>query len=354
MVLFDTILSSIIIVDPLGRILNCNYYAEKMYGYQRQDLVSREFNEVFQVHKKGFLIEQIIGLVNRNKGRYVETDVPRRCSDGTIKFTYASYSALTSTTGETIAYAIMERDLTERVRLEKKLQSSFKQIRDTQSAAILGFARLTEYRDIDTGKHLERVREYTRVLAIGLAKLPKYAGYITAEYIEDLGLSSVLHDVGKVGIQDALLLKGGKLAPEEFNRIKVHTTLGGDALRVVDQQINRESFLTLGKEIAFSHHEHWDGSGYPAGKKGEQIPLSARIVALADVYDALTSRRTYKEAFPHDEAVKIIVSERGTHFDPDIVDVFIRNQETFHRIRMLESFKEHPESIDDILTSSDN
>ena len=143
--------------------------------------------------------------MDRNEGHYVETDVPRLCGDGTVKFTYASYSALTSTTGETIAYAIMERDLTERVRLEKKLQDSFQQIRETQSAAILGFARLTEYRDVDTGKHLERIREYTRVLAAGLAKLPKYADYITAEYIEDLCLSSVLHDVGKVGIEDAVL-----------------------------------------------------------------------------------------------------------------------------------------------------
>jgi PAS domain S-box-containing protein len=274
MVLFDTILSSIVIVDPLGKILNCNYYAEKMYGYMRQTLVSREFNEVFQVQKKGLPIEQIIGLVNRNKGRHVETDVPRRCSDGTIKFTYASYSALTSTSGETIAYAIMERDLTERVRLEKKLQASFNQIKDTQSAAILGFARLTEYRDMDTGKHLERVREFTRVLALGLAKLPKYADYITAEYIEDLRLSSVLHDVGKVGIEDALLLKPGKLSREEFEKIKVHTTLGGEALRVVDREIKRESFLTLGKEIAFSHHERWDGTGYPSGKKGS-IPRAS-------------------------------------------------------------------------------
>jgi PAS domain S-box-containing protein len=354
MVLFDTILSSIIIVDPLGKILNCNYYAEKMYGYMRDDLVTREFNEVFQVHKKGFPIEQIIGLVNRNNGRYIETDVPRRCSDGTIKFTYASYTALTSTTGEVIAYAIMERDLTERVRLEKKLQASFKQIKDTQSAAILGFARLTEYRDMDTGKHLERIREYTRVLAFGLSKLPKYAGYITAEYIEDLCLSSVLHDVGKVGIEDALLLKPGKLDAREFEKIKLHATLGGEALRAVDQEIKRESFLTIGKEVAFYHHERWDGSGYPSGKKGEQIPLSARIVAVADVYDALTSKRSYKDAISHDEAVKIITTERETHFDPDIVDVFTQNLDTFRRIQMLGSFKEHPESIDDILNAADN
>jgi PAS domain S-box-containing protein len=352
MVLFDTILSSIIIIDPLGKILNCNYYAEKMYGYLRHDLVSREFNDVFQVHKKGLPIEQIIGMVNRNNGRYVETDVPRRCADGTIKFTFASYSALTSTTGEIIAYAIMERDLTERVRLEKKLQASFKQIKDTQSAAILGFARLTEYRDMDTGKHLERIREYTRVLALGLAKLPKYSDYITAEYVEDLCLSSVLHDVGKVGIEDALLLKPGKLDAKEFEKIKMHATLGGEALRAVDKEINRESFLTIGKEVAFYHHERWDGSGYPSGKKGEQIPLSARIVALADVYDALTSKRSYKDAISHEEAVKIITLERGTHFDPDIVDAFCANLDTFNRVHMLESFKEHPESIDDILAAA--
>jgi PAS domain S-box-containing protein len=351
MMLFDTILSSIIIIDPLGKIINCNYYAEKMYGFRRDDVVGKDFNEIFEVHKKSLPITQIVAMVDRNKGRYVETDVPRRCADGTIKFTYASYTSLTSTTGETIAYSIMERDLTERVRLEKKLQDSFQQIKDTQSAAILGFARLTEYRDVDTGKHLERIREYTRVLALGLAMLPKYANYISTEYIEDLCLSSILHDVGKVGIEDAVLLKAGKLDPQEFEKIKRHAQLGGEALRAVDQELKRESFLTIGKEVAFYHHERWDGTGYPAGRKGEQIPLSARIVALADVYDALTSKRSYKEELPHEEAVKIIVSERGTHFDPDVVDVFEQNLDTFRRIQMLESFKEHPESIDDIMNS---
>ena len=195
-------------------------------------------------------MEEVITLVDRNRGRYVETDVPRRGMDGTIKFTYASYSALTSTTGETIAYSIMERDLTERVRLEKKLQDSFQQIKDTQSAAILGFARLTEYRDMDTGKHLERIREYTRVLATGLAKLPKYASYITADYVEDLCLSSVLHDVGKVGIEDAVLLKPGRLDPEEYEKIKQHARLGGEALKAVDQ-----------RDQAGIVSHHWQGGG---------------------------------------------------------------------------------------------
>jgi PAS domain S-box-containing protein len=349
MVLFDTILSSIIIIDPMGKIVNCNYYAEKLYGFPWAELVGKSFDDVFQVHKKSIPSSNLISLVNRNGGRYVETDVPRRCKDGTIKFTYASCTALTSTTGETIAYSIMERDLTERVRLEKKLQDSFQQIKDTQSAAILGFARLTEYRDMDTGKHLERIREYTRVLALGLAALPAYASYITPEYIDDLCLSSILHDVGKVGIEDAVLLKPGRLDPQEFEKIKQHARLGGEALKAVDQELKRESFLTIGKEVAYSHHERWDGSGYPAGKKGEQIPLSARIVALADVYDALTSKRSYKQALSHEDAVKIILAEKGTHFDPEVVEVFERSLEPFRRIHMLESFKEHPESIDDIL-----
>jgi PAS domain S-box-containing protein len=349
-VLFDTILSSIVIVDPFGKILNCNYYAERLYGYKWDELVGQDFSAVFRVHQTSLPIQEIIERVNANNGRHVETDIPRKCKDGTIKFTYASYSALTSTLGETIAYSINERDLTDRVRLEKKLQSSFQRIKDTQSAAILGFARLTEYRDKSTGKHLERIREYTRVLAMGLAKLPKYADYITADYVEDLCLSSVLHDVGKVGIEDSILLKPGKLSLEEYEKIKQHARLGGEALKAVDQEIHRESFLTIGKEIAFSHHERWDGTGYPAGKKGEQIPLSARLVALADVYDALVSKRTYKSSLSHQEATKIITSERGTHFDPEIVDVFLEYGETFQRIHMQQSFQEHPESIDDLLT----
>ena len=279
----------------------------------------------------------------------METDVPRQCKDTTIRFTFASYSALTNSEGETIAYSIMEKDLTERVKLERKLAESFDQLKQTQSAAILGFARLTEYRDKNTGKHLERIREYTRVVATALAELPQYRNYISDEYIEDLCLSSILHDVGKVGIEDSILTKPGKLDPNEFKRIKDHTKFGGDALSEADSHITKESFLTIGKEIAYYHHEYWDGNGYPKGLKGKTIPLSARIVALADVYDALTSDRSYKHAMTHEEAVEIINSERGTHFDPDIVNVFLENQEVFKRINKFILLQENPESISDLL-----
>jgi PAS domain S-box-containing protein len=350
-VLFDTILSSIVIVDPLGRILNCNYSAEKLFGYRWQELAGHDYDEIFRAHKKGPALMDVLRQAAAAKGPHVETDVPRRCKDGTIRFTYASYTSLVSSDGETIAWSIMERDLTDRVRLEKKLQESFEQIKNTQRASILGFATLLEYREAETGAHLKRMEQFTRVLATGLAKLPKYQDYITPDYIEDLCLSSVLHDVGKVAIEDAILLKPGKLTPEEFERIKQHAALGGEALRSMDKEITFQSFLTIGKEIASFHHERWDGTGYPTGRRGDQIPLSARIVALPDVYDALTSKRAYKDPISHEEAMKIIASERGTHFDPDVVDVFLGEQETFQRIRMFESFREHPESIDDLIAT---
>jgi PAS domain S-box-containing protein len=349
LMLMESILSPLTIVDPLGRILNWNYSAEQFYGYPWEDVVGRDFDDIARPSMERPPLREILQRVDENNGRYVETDIPRRCRDGTIKFTYSSYSALTDSEKRVVAYSIIEKDLTERIRLERKLKDSFKRLKQTQSAAILGFARLTEYRDKSTGKHLERIREYTRIMATALRKLPKYRDYITEEYIDDLCLSSVLHDVGKVGIEDSILFKPGRLEPEEYERIKDHTRFGGDALSEVDRSLVRQSFLTMGKEIAYYHHERWDGTGYPKGLQGDAIPLSARIVALADVYDALTSHRIYKEALPHEEAVEIIQSERGTHFDPDIVDAFLTNHEIFRRINIFIALQEHPSSIDDLL-----
>jgi HD-GYP domain-containing protein (c-di-GMP phosphodiesterase class II) len=144
-----------------------------------------------------------------------------------------------------------------------------------------------------------------------------------------------------VGIPDSILLKPGKLTAEEFDVVKRHSALGGDALKAVETKIEGQSFLSLGKEIAYYHHEKWDGTGYPKGLQAEQIPLSARIVALADVYDALTSKRVYKDAFSHETAMEIIMKDRGKHFDPEIVDAFLAHAEEFRRIRE-ETFKDQP------------
>jgi putative two-component system response regulator len=204
----------------------------------------------------------------------------------------------------------------------------------TQDITIVALAKLAEFRDPDTGEHLERMREYTRLIAQKLRELPKYKYYISDRYIENLYKSSPLHDIGKVGIRDDVLLKPGRLSHGEFELMKLHTTIGGDALATATQFSGLDrSFLDMGKEIAYSHHEKWNGSGYPRGLKGEQIPLSARILAIADVYDALTSKRVYKEAYPHKQARGIIVDECKTYFDPEVLQAFIDLEKQFIDVR---------------------
>ncbi|WDP92025.1 MAG: HD domain-containing protein [Desulfobacter sp.] len=226
-----------------------------------------------------------------------------------------------------------KREFDLKMRLDSDLVASYKDFQNARVATILGLAKLAEYRDTDTGNHLERIREYTRVIATELAKISKYKSYITAEYIDDLYLSAVLHDIGKVGIPDAILLKPGRLSDEEFEIIKLHTIYGGDILRMVEARVEGQSFVTLGREIAYYHHEKWNGTGYPKGLKGEDIPLSTRIVCLADVYDALTSKRSYKSAFSHEETKNIILRGKGTHFDPEVVEAFERGENEFEMIR---------------------
>jgi putative two-component system response regulator len=206
----------------------------------------------------------------------------------------------------------------------------------TQDITIVALAKLAEFRDPETGEHLERMREYTKLIAHKLRELPKYSYYISDRYIENLYKSSPLHDIGKVGIRDDVLLKPGKLTSDEFEMMKLHTTIGGDALASATQFSGLDrSFLDMGRDIAYSHHEKWDGTGYPRGLKGEQIPLSARILAIADVYDALTSKRVYKEAFTHDHARKIIVEECNSHFDPEVLSSFLDLEQQFIDIRNL-------------------
>ena len=341
--LFDTLLSSIIIVDPLGTILNWNHTAGELYGYTWEEVAGKSFDELFQGRAERPGLLEIFRRIEENQGRFIEAEVPRQRKDGTMVYTYASYSWIRNSSGELVAYSITERDLTERVNLERKLKESFTQLQEAHKATILGFARLTEYRDKNTGKHLKRIGAYAKVIAKSLRGRKDYRGYITEDYLDDLGLSAILHDVGKVAIEDSILLKPGKLTEEEFERIKEHSRMGGDALRDVDQELKHQNFLTLGKEIAYYHHERWDGKGYPDGLSGTGIPLSARIVALADVYDALTSDRPYKNAMSHEEALALIAEGRGTQFDPDIADAFLENQETFREIRSFNELEEHPE-----------
>jgi response regulator RpfG family c-di-GMP phosphodiesterase len=203
---------------------------------------------------------------------------------------------------------------------------------DAQDAIITALAKLSEYRDPETGSHLLRLKKYASLICQFLAETKKYREIVTPEYSQDLVRSSPLHDIGKVGIPDAILKKPGKLTADEFEIMKTHATIGGDTLRSVYEQYPSQGFIKCGMEIAYCHHEKWNGSGYPNGLKGEAIPLSARILALVDVYDALTCRRVYKQPFSREQAKNLIVEGAGSHFDPDLVNAFLSLEVEFYDI----------------------
>lgn len=223
--------------------------------------------------------------------------------------------------------------------VQKRTQESIKQIEELhviQDIAFNAMISLAETRDNETGNHIRRTQFYIKLLAERLCLDPSYANQLDDNAINLLFKSAPLHDIGKIGIPDHILMKKGKLTEEEFEIMKTHTTIGFEAINRAEENNGKEmSFLRVAKEIAHSHHEKWDGSGYPQGLSGEDIPLSARLMAIVDVYDALISKRIYKPAFTHDEAIKMILSERGAHFDPTIVDAFMDIQQDIHSIALL-------------------
>jgi putative two-component system response regulator len=204
---------------------------------------------------------------------------------------------------------------------------------ETRDVAIFAMAKLAESRDVETGAHLERVMNYARILAQQLPIMGKYVDEIDPEFVRLVYSTSPLHDIGKVGIPDGVLLKPGRLDDREFEIMKTHTTLGAQTLEAALLRFPGAKFLRMARDIAASHHERWDGKGYPSGLAGESIPLCARIVALADVYDALTSKRVYKNAFAHEVAKSIIVKDSGTHFDPNVVEAFLAAEPAFIAVR---------------------
>ena len=218
-------------------------------------------------------------------------------------------------------------------RLAEKVSAQVKEISDSQMATIFALAKLAEVRDDDTGRHIERTRTYCRLLAEKLREDPRFAVRIDERFIEDIFRAAALHDIGKVGIPDAILLKPGRLTPKAFEVVKTHCVIGARTLEEAYGSYPGNPFLRMGVDIARSHHENWDGSGYPDGLAGEDIPLAARIMALADAYDTLRSKRTYKEAFSHEKSRKIIAESAGRHFDPSVVDAFVALETEFAEMR---------------------
>jgi len=224
------------------------------------------------------------------------------------------------------------------------LEFAQNEVKTTRDVAIVSLSALAESRDNETGAHILRTQEYVKVLAENLSKTAVYSSLLTPQYIELLYKSAPLHDVGKVGIPDNILLKPGKHTIQEFEIMKGHAQIGADALSIAEKQLGSSSFLEIAKEIALTHHEKWDGSGYPNQLIGEDIPLSGRLMALADVYDALISKRVYKPAFSHDKAKEIIKLGTASHFDPAVVEAFLAVEQQF--IKIASDFQDKEKEFD--------
>lgn len=256
-----------------------------------------------------------------------------------------------------IAYLIMSRWHSNRLLQENADARVFAQqnqdLLRTRDAVIFGLAKLAESRDPDTGHHLERIALYSNRLADAMRRHPRFAAEITPTFMKLLGVSSALHDIGKVGVPDAILLKPGRLNEAERAKIQQHALFGGRCIEQIESRLGASNFLAMAREIALYHHERWDGTGYPHGLKRTEIPLAARIIAVADVYDALSVRRVYKEPFPHDKCVSIIREGAGTQFDPQIVEIFLQIESEFRKYAMEMSdvsFPETPDGLPRVMT----
>ncbi len=253
-----------------------------------------------------------------------------------VQYTFSAYphdKAIIAAGSDVSYLKIIESELRAlNENLEGVVRERTRELQLTQDVTLLSLADLAERRDEETGHHLERTRHYVRALAIALREHPRFREAMSDDAIERAFKSAPLHDIGKVAVPDAVLRKPDRLTEEEYDVIKLHPIHGGDALRLAEERLGFNSFLAMAQDIAYYHHERWDGKGYPYGVREEAIPWPARLMALADVYDALTSVRRYKAAWSHEQARDEIVERRGTHFDPDVVDAFLAVEDEFIRI----------------------
>lgn len=240
--------------------------------------------------------------------------------------------ALLATTAYMVLAKLHDEADKERRRSDAEALRQRQRLVRSRNAIIFGLAKLAESRDPETGDHLDRIAVYSTTLAAALRRNSKYKNQITLGFVSRIEISSALHDIGKVGIEDRILRKPGSLTEEERSLMQTHSTIGGVCLRGIELRLGSSNFLQMAREIAFSHHERWDGTGYPEGLKGTQIPLAARIVAIADVYDALSTKRVYKEAYSHDRCVATIRQGAGTQFDPDLVEAWLAVEARFSEI----------------------
>lgn len=331
-ILYEAIADYVILVSPEGAMLQANNsYLLRFYGGRPPssasffDVVqpcdrSRVQRELLRRLDQGVLIADWRLTLQAPFGQFVEVGIS---------------GAQLTRSEKKLGLQLVVRDIGIRQQLERNLLGSLNKIRQTENAAILALAKLSEYRDVNPGNHLERIREYCRILAADLAEQPAYAPLVTPAWVQNLYQGVILHDIGKVAIPDHILLKSGALTAEEDALQRQHTIRGGDVIRAMQQEVKGSGFLSIAQNVAYCHHEQWDGQGYPAGLHGEQIPLEARLMAVADAYEELTAALDTNRRLPHLQAVRHIVAEAGQRFDPALVEAFMRQQDAFNRVRQI-------------------
>ncbi len=330
--LYDNILDLVVLVDKNEIIQTINQHCADILECSPEKIQGRGLGSFMTLECRDFLSSESVSRLHSGEGvQGVQLQMVTG-SGRVIDVELSGNRVDMQESGE--SFLLIIRDISKTKEMEKQVLESNQLLDTSRQAAIFGLARLAECRDDDTGAHLLRLRKYTRLLADEMANNSEYEHLITPAFLNDIDLSSVLHDIGKVGIPDSILQKPGKLTDEEFDRMKCHCEYGGATLSVAEKGSKSFSFLRMAQDISRYHHEKWDGSGYQEGLSGKDIPLSARIVALADVYDALTSKRSYKPAFSHDQALDIIVKESGRQFDPSIVEAFLKKEGEFKKTRL--------------------
>ncbi|MCK5077412.1 MAG: response regulator [Calditrichia bacterium] len=329
--IYQSLKDIIIITDTEGKIVTSNKALQTLSGYSEEEMKDKTPEILFDKKISHRVFSQIMNEV-RDKGVW-EGDLASISKDENKWDAIVNVISVKDEGDKTFAYGWQLKDITLLRQTQAQMLEFFGHMNHAQEAIIFGLAKLSEYRDVETGFHLERMRAYTKLLAQKLVGIPEYSDSVNDEFIKNIYKTAPLHDIGKVGISDDILLKKGKLSEEEFDLIKEHTTIGYQTLKSIKTQYGEMDFLNMGLDITYYHHEKWDGTGYPLGLKEKEIPICARITAFADVYDALTSERIYKPAYSHEKAVQIIADSKGTHFDPGICEIFIKHSDEFNRVR---------------------
>ncbi len=321
----------LIILDTDGIIVKTNSGFLRMSGLEESDILHRPFSVLNRSLLPDLSFEEIEEKLKH--GDSFQKEVSGFTKDQKNRICNLSFFPIQNEQGNIFAYAALMKDVTAQRTMEKALIESLQRTNMAQEAIIFGLARLAEHRDQDTGFHLERIRNYCKVFASTLHHHDDFKHIVTEDFIETIYRTAPLHDIGKVGIPDYILLKPGKLTTIEFEIMKSHTVIGYQTLESIRRQYGEMDFLNMGIEITYCHHERYDGKGYPRGLAGNEIPLSAQILSFADVYDALTTERVYKDAFSHEDALKIMKMEQGQHFNPKLFDIFWEIADEFNVIR---------------------